>query len=589
MSNKRKRSIWEIFCLSGVPWAVITFVIVMVVHAQIETFRDTEKDSSPISPFGVVNENRETSQDGSLQAVLLITGAVWLLVFIKNLTWVGGGNTKKIGLLTWTEPYKPDVNQISARKKQAQAREVPAEYLSPVPDGLVLGKKGKDFVRYKLKRGNVLHTMILGSAGTGKSTLLLTSLIYNFHMQNKLHEQGKGDEPMVVFVTDIKPELAAKSVVSSSVDTTGARVHVMNPENRSTYGWDVYYDISPDSSTDQILSALDVVSRALIYEGENGAEGKNSFFYNQARTIFKALMLLSYREGRSFIQGIRYLMDGCLGDIIAKTIDYVEDKIDYQAVKRLLAPFAGKDSDAFQDIEMTLYERFSIFIRDDVAFFLDGNPRKASPLDLENKISLFFSLKETSLDEMKGLLRLVSMMVFHHCMGRPEGSHLITIFADECPRWGRGIDFAGFMALSRSRETACILAGQSFLQWEKVWGKEEAKIILELCRISVILSNTDPDSGEIFCKWAGTYKERKANVTETGKQSGSRSVSYEDKPVLEPYDILNLQDEGAAIVYIKGQMYKVNVTKARYYNVPQLKKISLKCFELNGANNKEKE
>ena len=287
------------------------------------------------------------------------------------------------------------------------------------------------------------------------------------------------------------------------------------------------------------------------------------------------------------MQGIRYLTDGKLSEVISKTLDVVDGKVEYDLVRRLLVSFTDKDdSDAYKDIEMTLRERFEIFEKNNVKFFLEGNPQKASPSDLEQKVSIFFSISEHRLDEYKGLLRLVSLQILHHCMQRPEGSHLITLFCDECPRWGKGIDFSSFLALSRSRQVAAILAGQSFLQWEKVWGKEEAKIILELCRICLILSNSDPQSGDIFCKWAGSYKEIKKSVTEGGKKSGSSSVTYEDKPILEPADLMALQESGDGILYIKGKMFRVNAFKARYYKDRKLNKISKKCLALNEKNKK---
>ena len=346
--QKRKRSIWEWLCLCGVPHAVLLFFI-GIIFCELY-FGEAEEMSMTVIKTAVEKAFSPTAEGTArIKKILIATLIAWGVVVLKNLVWVG--TSKKIGFLTFLDKYTPEADEVSSRKLKAQNPLIPEEYLSSEPESLTLGKRGKYFVRYKMCRGDVLHTMILGSSGTGKSTLLCSTLIYEFNLKQKLYEQGKAQEPMTVYCTDIKPELAAKSVVIAG----NPRVHVMNPDDRSTYGWDPYYRLTPESSDDDIVSEVDVISRALIYEGEDGKESKNSFFYNQARTIFKAILFFTYKEGRSFMQGIRYLTDGKLSEVISKTLDVVDGKVEYDIVRRLLVSFTDKeDSDAYKDIEMTL-------------------------------------------------------------------------------------------------------------------------------------------------------------------------------------------------------------------------------------------
>ncbi len=288
------------------------------------------------------------------------------------------------------------------------------------------------------------------------------------------------------------------------------------------------------------------------------------------------------------MQGLRYLMDDRVSNVIEKTLDLVRDKVDYGIVRRLLAPYVGKEGEAFEGIELALRQSLDIFQKNSTQFFLDGNPRKASPRDLEEKISVFFSIPETCIDEYTCLLRLVTMQVMHHCSGRPESSHMITLLIDEAARLG-SINWISFLSTSRSRQIATILAFQSISQMEKVWGKEDSKSLIELCRIIAVLSCTDSDMARVLSDWIGDYKEVKKSKNQGGRNSGTYSVSYEDKKVLQPSDILDLQEQEEVVLFIKGKYMRANAVKARYYNNKELREISEKCLAINDANIEAKE
>ena len=478
--------------------------------------------------------------------------------------------SRKIGLFTWLEKYKYEPPESSSRKRKAQYPDIDSELLSDIPDGLVLGRKGKQFVRVPLKRGNILNAIIMGSTGCGKSVLLLTMLIYQLHHKPKKNESF---EPMVFFALDIKPELAKKSCVIKG----NKKVHVMNPLDRSSYGWDVYYHLKPNSTDDEIFSELDLISRALI---DAGKSEKNEFFYQSGRNITTGVLFYTYKIGRSFMQGIEYLLDGDLSTVVKKTLEKVEEKADSRMVRTLLSPYADKSGEAFQGIELAVRESMAIFVRQNVKFFFDGNPRKASPLDLEKKITIFFSIHENLLEEYKTILRLTTMQVMEHCKERPENAHMLTLIIDEAARLG-AINWTDFLATSRSHQISTILAFQGISQMQKVWGKEDAKTLTELCRVIVTLSCSDPDMAKLLGEWAGEYKEEKRSTNNGGKNEGSYSTSYEDKKILTQSDIMSLQDCKEAIAFVKGKYMRMDVEKARYYNIPDLNRISESCLNIN--------
>lgn len=539
----RKRSLWEYICISGLPW-------VPILTAGGLLFVGSFKDLS--GRYYVIDKDE-------IRYFLALSISPTLMIFMKNMLWTR--TPKKIGLFTWMNKFDYEPQNVSDRKFSALHPPIDDEYLSRTPDGLVLGKKGKDFVRVKMDKHNILNTIIMGSTGTGKSVLLITYLLYQFH---------KAKNPATVFALDTKPELACKSVVING----NKKVHVMNPDDRVSYGWDVYYNLSVESTDDEIMVELDIIARALIDAGKGNE--RNEFFYQSARIIFKAIMFYTFKLGRTFMQGLNYLMDGSISDVVANTMSAINGKIEFRIVKRLLSPYVGKKGEAFEGIEMSFRESLDIFTKQSLQFFLDINPRKASPKDLEDKISIFFAIHENKLKEYKCLLRLITMQVMNHCSFRPENSHMITLIIDEAYRLG-AINWVDFLSTSRSRQVATILAFQSLSQMQSVWGKDDARSLIELCRVIAVLSCADTETAQMLSSWCGEYMELNHSIN----QKGEATTSYSSKKILQHADIMTLQDQHEAVLFIKGKYFRTNVMGARYYNIKDLNIISEKCKRIN--------
>ena len=549
---KKKWTLWNVFCLTGIPWfLVFAGAGIFIQYWYSEKY---------------YHRSFEISSIQDIQSILALAMLPWMFVLAKNIMFM---MQQPVGLFTWVGKFKPMPAEVSSRKFRAQHPDIPKELLSDTPDGLVLGKQGKKFVRVKLKRGNILNTIILGSTGCGKSVLILTLLLYNLHHKPTKNEKF---DPMTFYCNDIKPELARKSVKIRG----NKRVHVMNPEDRSAWGWDVYYNLTPDSSEDEIISEMDLIARALI-DGRNNE--KNAFFYKHGQVIMKAVLFWTYKEGKTFMQGILYLMNGSIDDVVKQTLEKVDDKPQYAIVKRLLSPYQGKTGEAMEGIELAFRESLDIFNKQSVRYFLEGNPQKASPEDLEQKISVFFSLPEILLQEYRCLLRLTTMQVMAHSQRRPEDSHMLTLVIDEAAVIG--IDYTSFLATSRSRQIATILAFQSISQGQDCWGEKKTKSLIELCRVIAVLSCSDPDMARMLSDWVGEYKEMKQSVNNGGRNDGTYSSSYEDKKILTQADLMDLQEKKEVIAFVKGQYMRMDVEKARYYNIPELNQISEKCVSIN--------
>lgn len=553
--KKQKRTIWEWICVSGVIQATIVLVVSVIAETLL---------------YQSINHTKMyITNPSDYKLAYIITPAFWVIVLGKNILWLN--SNKKIGLMTWFGRYVYDPPDVTGRKYKAQHPKVDDKYLSNIPDGLVLGRSGKKYVRFPISKGHALSSIILGTPGSGKSVLLLSLLIYQLNIATP-----KGKDRPTYFILDVKPELLKKSTYPNN-----KYVKELSITNRGKYGWDVYYNLGKCATDDEILSELDVIARALIEESKGG-KGKNEFFYESARTIFKFLCLAKYKQGWTFMRTIDHILESDMEKVVMETLEDAEDNIELLKVRRGLVAYSEKEgSEAFQGIELAFRQSMEVFQRDDTRYFLDTNSKKLSPLTLEEMITVGFTIKSTQIKEYKTILRLVVMQLLQHCENRDEeDSHLITLIIDEAYRLGV-INWVDFLSVSRSKQVSCVLAFQSLSQMQNVWSKEEADSLIETVSAIAVLSCRSKTTAEMICSWAGDYQEEKISSNVGGKQDLTYSRTYDTKKVLEPVDLMQIQQNKEAILFLEGQYYRVDVDKARYYNIPELNSISKKCLAEN--------
>ncbi len=134
---------------------------------------------------------------------------------------------------------------VSAEKLACMYAPVADKFKYSCPDGFMLGKQGGSYVRTPLTGDETRFGIIAGESGTGKSAALV--------MPTPLANYCDVGDNILFFVVDIKPELAIKSVNIRGDKT----IRIVNPSDRSSWGWDVYHDID-ENSTDLKLQKDEV-------------------------------------------------------------------------------------------------------------------------------------------------------------------------------------------------------------------------------------------------------------------------------------------------------------------------------------------
>lgn len=451
---------------------------------------------------------------------------------------------------------KKDVTKISESKKQAMYKRVSNNdgLLSNKPEGLIFGMQDKKYVTLPVGKEGMrdgVSAVVLGSPGSGKSVFLINFLLNNFIQEN----------PTPVFCLDIKPELAKKSV-----NMDNPKVKIVDFTDRSKVGWDVYFSITHKTKDDKKMRVFDGISRALIVSNNP----KDKFFVNNARTILKFLLLYYSNQGMDFVDSITKIISEDVGEHIKKVLADKVNCPENSLVFNGLRKYDGKDSEAMQDIVLTLQEHLNIFLNSDIRYQLRDNPIKACPEDINNGISVFVCLPMYLLDEFEDLLRLIVYQTISCMEQRGENwKQGAVLILDELARLGKLENLLPFLAISRSQNCNILACYQDFSQIEKIYSKEEARTLMNLSEITYVLSCKDQETTKVLSDLIGEYREEKVSHNRSGLMhcaTGQENVSMEYRKIMETADFQTLRERKEAILIVYGKYYRVK--QFRYFEHP---------------------
>lgn len=486
--------------------------------------------------------------------IIMIILIIDFIFFLKNLK-------RKLvdGRTDFRPGMKTDVIDLSNDKRKAQNHPVPKEYLSKEPDGFTLGYYHNRYLRVPFLNSPE-HQLILGAPGSNKSTVTLNALIHNYNFatpEDKLH---------AVLAIDCKPELSRLSIFEGRND-----VLILNPSNPNSVGFDPYYGLSPDSTDDELRERFDVIARTLVVN----TGGDNSFFYASAQKILTATLMYGFRLGYNLAESIRLVLGIATEDLIAEILTN-EQMESHPKIRSLVRVYDGKDSDAMQDVTMTLQQDLSIFDMDTVTeFFSSANNLRATPHDLINGTSLFLSIPDHLLKMYSPIFRMIVQLCLKHLVSVPEwtrkGKRPIWFLIDEAGSIGKLPDLIE-EGLPRARSKGCqiTLICQSYGQLETTYGEAAARSILDCCKTAIIFSCNDTRSAEMISKWTGSYRETKLSKHSNGTSSiripSSQNESQEYRPVMDVSDIKMLERNNQVLLF--GKEGWCLCRKLPFYEIP---------------------
>lgn len=452
--------------------------------------------------------------------------------------------------------------------------EVPKQYASKVPTGLVLGKhKGKYAYCPVIKDG--INGFVVGTPGAGKSVLLL-GWLYSMLFRDEIAKKGR-TEPGRAFnyaLVDIKGELAER-ILGTKLKDYKAEEHknfqVIAPAVDTSYGYDPFYKIHREnvSETEIIKAVTDIADALVVSTGENSA-----YFTDNAKKILSGVLYHYAKRGYEFIHIIQAIMRNSLDDLLTTIVMEAEQENSGVVLDKLKG-FVGKgDNESVADIETTLKSYLEVFSYPEMRRILYDAPHKTSPAVLnDGKSNLDIAIAESMLVTYQPFFRLVTMQILRHCESEfheDDDRYTMLIF-DEAARIGsiNGLDAA--MSTLRSKHTALICLFQSISQFKDIYPREKAQTLLNLCELKLFLSGSgDKDSTDYVSAMVGDYESTRMSYKRKGVLGGKSDGSYsaERRPIIEARDMMGLRELGEAIAFVYG--HYIRCKKLRYFEDPYI-------------------
>ena len=452
--------------------------------------------------------------------------------------------------------------------------EIPREYASKIPTGLVLGKhKGKYAYCPVIKDG--INGFVVGTPGSGKSVLLL-GWLYSMMFREEIAKKGRTD-PGRAFnyaLVDIKGELAER-ILGIKLKDYKAEQHkdfqVIAPAVETSYGYDPFYKIHRKNVTEtEIIKAVTDIADALVVStNENSA-----YFTDNARKILSGVLYHYAKRGYQFLHIIQAIMRNNLNDLLTTVVTEAEQEQNGVVLDKLKGFVGKEDNESVADIETTLKTYLEVFSYPEMQWILQGNPNKTSPAVLnDGKTNLDIAIAESMLVTYQPFFRLVTMQILRHCESEfheDDDRYTMLIF-DEAARIGNinGLDAA--MSTLRSKHTALICLFQSISQFKDIYPREKAQTLLNLCELKLFLSGSgDKDSTDYVSAMVGDYESTRMSYRRKGVFGGKSDGNYspERRPIIEARDMMELRERGEAIAFVYG--HYIRCKKLRYFEDPYI-------------------
>lgn len=450
--------------------------------------------------------------------------------------------------------------------------DIPAQYASKIPTGLVMGKYKGKYAYCPIDKDGI-NAFCVGTPGSGKSVLLLGwlySMMFRNEIAKKVH--SKPGKPYNYFLVDIKGELFERLLGIKAQDYNAEEhkdFQVIAPAVKSSYGYDVFYKIHRENVTEtEIIKTVTDIADALVV-----ATGDNPYFSDNAKKILSGVLYYFAKLGYDFLPIIQTLMRTNLDELLTAIVADAE-KQNMGVVIDKLGSFRDKagENESVADIETTLKTYLEVFSYPELQWVLHDNPNKTSPAVLnDGKTNLDLAIHESMLVTYQPFFRLVTMQMLRHCeseFSEYDNRYTMLIF-DEAARIGKinGLDAA--MSTLRSKHTALICLFQSISQFKDIYPKEKAQTLLNLCELKLFLSGSgDKDSTEYVSEMVGHFETTKMSYKRKGAFGGKSDGNYssERRPIVEARDMMELRERGEAIAFIYGHYLKVK--KLRYFEDP---------------------
>lgn len=350
------------------------------------------------------------------------------------------------------------------------------------------------------------HTMLLGTTGTGKTTVL----------RRQLTQMRERQDSAVVF------DLTG-AYVEAFYDP--ARDTILNPMDARCPAWSIFNDCAT-------YSEFTAAAAALI-----PSDGRSSepFWALAARTLFIEMCMKLIEKGQT---SNRALAD----NLMTADLKQVHRHLQKTIADPLTAPEAARMAESIRAVFNTNAQALRFLPDEGEAFsikaWITGEKQPGS--------ILFITCNYTDLEMNKALLTLWSNLAIHSLMTMAHTRSLRTWFMfDELGALHRLPAIESGLQTARNFGGAMILGLHSFDKLVQVYGEENARNLSSLARTKLMLAAADLDTAEQCARYIGNREIRQMDEGYSYGYNNTRDASTltprkQVEPLVIPDDIMNL-------------------------------------------------
>ena len=453
-------------------------------------------------------------------------------------------------LILWVSSIgKPSKEKSLIGKEKAKYPPIPKELSHKDPKGLVVFGKDKHsgcFVGKEVTEPG--HIFILGGSGSGKSSSIIIPTI----LANRKYR---------IVAIDIKGELHEKSEYIGD-----EHVHVIDPQDRSSFGYNPFYLLDEDGSSQKILETMELIATSLIPIPQ---DVKDPFWKTSARNLLIGFMVYFYKKGTKDFIGI---CDKILGSPSKEIIGEILDSVKPTSIEfKYIVQFKDMADETLGGIVSEMNNHLILFATDqDIRYALQTNPNKVCPSMIEEEdCKIYISIREEKLTPYYDLLQLIINQFLSYMETRKEGSNPILFMIDELPRLvssGKLEKLMDGARTLRSRGVTLILVSQSSEALMGSYGENGCMDLISNCQYIVCLSATSAKTQSSIVDWCGTYVARKTSWSQEGKGM-KENISYDDeKKIIDKSELMTLKEDAILISpYGYCRVKKVPYYKDKYF------------------------
>jgi len=496
------------------------------------------------------------------------------------------------GVLTWllaVSGWKEDPESWS-RKGKFDHPKPPEKLLKKKPKGIVLGRYQNCYV---CDMGRPAHVLVLGQSGSGKSVLLLSTLLANTGMMEG-NDGRRSTEKMShrsFFVLDLKGELSYKAIRYS--DENGCIVSI---NDRSLMGYDMLYKLHR-SKRPTMQEIITTMGQIIIYLVPKSPSDKQPYFVDAARNLGNGLAIAYVQEaaakGRQ--PEIIDVIDRILGEPVEQQIQHVLEtsrptSAEYKYLNQFSGMIAETGNATLGSVYSSLCNGLTVFANDqDLRYMLKVNPHRVTPDTLyQERRSVFLTLDEAKLEQYSPLTRIILAQMLDAAMELPDSSkdngEGCLFVLDEISRVLNGsADMAKLLTSSiktlRSKGVILYIINQTISAFEESIGsKAGVDDLVSNCEYTVILSAKDRATAQWIEKLGGQFLQRQ--VSSTGSYASRKNTtSYQLQTLYTADELLRLQSEGKELLISPYGIYQLK--RAAYYEDKKLNVLSEEIQEDN--------